>query len=389
MGRARPLKVLYPFSAGGLAGAAVSVSLIAEYLRGAGIECLVVFPREDDASGLFLQKGVPVEFSGKSKALIERSRNTTGLSRKLRAVPSAAVELGNAFRFLRRHKPSIVHINRNHEMLTWGVVARCFGIPVIWHVQQQEGHRLLDRLRLRLSDYLIFVANANRVRFRGIHRLPPNVTIHNSVDPGRFYPPEDPRPFRARLGLSRDRLTVGFVGNLVERKRPEWAVQAVADLLEEGFEIQMVVAGEDRSAGAYGNRLRQMTFRSRHGCHIHFLGLRDDVPEIMRAMDILLLTSRPEGEAFPLVVIEAMATGVVVLATDVAGVAEAVKGGLNGVLVNPNDYDGFRDCLRSLIASGAAREAMAEAAVRAARKRFSAQVSALRMISLYEKLMKR
>lgn len=388
MVRARAMKVLYPFSAGGLAGAVISASLIAEHLPGAGIQCLAVFPREDEASALFLRKGIPVEFSRRSKTLIDHSRNTTGVVRKLRALPSLAGELGNAFLFLRRHEPSIVHINRNQEMLTWGAVARCFGIPVIWHVRQEGGNRLLDWLRLHLSDYLIFVADANRVRFRGIGELPPNVTMHNSVDPDSFYPPEDRRPFRTGLGLAGDRLTIGFVGHLVERKRPEWAVQGVADLLEEGFEIQMVVAGEDRSAGAYGTKLRQIAFRSRHGSHIHFLGLRGDVPEIMRAMDILVLTSRPKGEAFPRVVIEAMATGVVVLATDVAGVSEAVEDGVNGVLVDPNDYDTFRDRLRSLIANGASREAMAGTAVKDARKRFSTQVSASRMIDLYRRLMK-
>lgn len=105
--------------------------------------------------------------------------------------------------------------------------------------------------------------------------------------------------------------------------------------------------------------------------YFHFLGFCPEVEKVMQAIDILLLTSTAQGEAFPRVVIEAMACSTAVVTTRCGGVAEAIENGRNGLIVEADDFPALLNATEQLITQPDYRHQLAQTAVADARARFS------------------
>jgi glycosyltransferase involved in cell wall biosynthesis len=116
------------------------------------------------------------------------------------------------------------------------------------------------------------------------------------------------------------------------------------------------------------------------GDQIRFLGMRDDVPEILGASDVFVLSSDYEGN--PLAVMEAMAAGLPIVSTSVGGVPELVTSGRDGILVDSADEAGFKDSLQLLLDRPDVRKSMGLSAARTARAKFDVRT----MVQAYENL---
>ncbi len=385
----RSLRVAFPFVGVQIGGATVSTAEMVRRLGDDGrVDPLVVTPDEGPSTVLFRRAGTePMTFGPGARTRARLRASTSTWSGRLRAVPVYASMYREAVRIITRGRIDVLHLNEDRALLPWGAAARRCGVPVVWHVRQERANRWLDGIRLRLSDHLIFVAEANRVRFAG-RRLPPSQTLHNVVDLERFRPHADLREAKRALGLDPDRLTLTFVGNLVERKRPTWVLRAAAEL-QVRRPLQVLVAGAPFGPPALLEQVRVLAAAAPEPQHVHLLGPRDDVPALLAASDVLTLPSIRSGEAFPRVVIEALAAGVCVVATDVAGVREAVRHGVDGLLVDPDDEPGYRQALEAVLGDDDRREAMRRAAAPAAAQRFGGETMAITLVDLYQRLSER
>jgi glycosyltransferase involved in cell wall biosynthesis len=175
---------------------------------------------------------------------------------------------------------------------------------------------------------------------------------------------------------------------LIWYKRPEWAVEVVITLRRAGYSVIFVHCGADSTAGDYERRLSQMVAEAGMATHFHFLGYCAEVEKMMQAMDILLLTSTAKGEAFPRVVIEAMACGTAVLSTRCGGVAEAIDNGRNGLIVEADDYPALLRAAERLVTQPDYRSELAETAVADACARFSPEKIGLQVSQVYEQLLR-
>ncbi len=126
-----------------------------------------------------------------------------------------------------------------------------------------------------------------------------------------------------------DEKIILFVGMLTERKRPEIVLEISQQLLKEGYRIKTILVGE-----AHGDNPYQQLVPAELSEKIIFPGGRKDIPEFMRFADVLLLPS--EGEGLPGVVMEAMAAGLPVVATDEGCTPDLIENGKNGLLVKMN-----------------------------------------------------
>lgn len=378
--------VLFPYTHTAVGGSYISSSLLVKYLHGLpDWDVRVCLPERGLNAPFFEFDGFRPDYLG------TEVMGKSGLRHKsfTRRLPAHIQAYRLATSYLRDHRPNLVHVNDTKTQLLWGWAARRLKIPVVFHVRN-VGKTGMDRYCLPFADQLILVSDAVRGRLKGYRTLPPHETIHNAVDFDTFYPPQNREAYRARLGLDPGRLTLGFVGNLLSRKRPEWAVRAAIDLLERGSDVQLAVVGEDKSDDrGYEGRLKVMVEEAGVSKHVHFLGYRDDVPEVMRALDVLLLASTAKGEGFPRVVIEAMAAGVAVVATRVAGVPEALTDGVSGVMVDPDDYGAFARAVRTLAEDGALRQDVARRGHEEALARFSVETYGERVIAVYDKVLSR
>lgn len=249
---------------------------------------------------------------------------------------------------LRREKIDVLHTHNPKPGVYGRIVGRLAGVPVV--VNTVHGLYATDSDRL-LKRILVYGLEALAARFsdaelvqsaedcalltrRHITRLRATRHLGNGVDLVRF----DPNRFsdqhrselRKRLSIREDQIVVGMVGRLVAEKGYLELFEA-ASLLDDRYVI-LTAGHEDPSKS---DALTPEAVRSAERRGIRFLGMRADIEELYRAMDIFVLPSYREG--FPRAAMEAAAMGLPVIATDIRGCREVVSPGLNGLLITPKD----------------------------------------------------
>jgi glycosyltransferase involved in cell wall biosynthesis len=245
--------------------------------------------------------------------------------------------------FAIRTRPGVIHGFLPVTNLFAALAGRCAGIPMIvtgrralgTHQDRYPLFKPFDRLTNRLSHRVTVNSRAvgnDTIRRDGIdpHRL---VLIPNGLDSSRFAVAADDRPaIRESLGLlPKDRIIV-CVGNLIAYKGHADLIDAFGAVLKNRTSIRLLLAGEDRGIGAL---LRQRADALGIVGAIEFLGRRSDIERILAAGDLFVLPSHEEG--FSNALLEAMASGLPVVATDVGGNREALEDGALGLLVPPGN----------------------------------------------------
>ncbi len=308
------------------------------------------------------------------------------------------VDLWQLQRLMRRLGTNIVHAHM-YRANTPATVLKLLGsrVRVIGHYHnintwETWRQRALDAFLARRRDVNLAVSEAVRRNVIETLHLPPEKirTLHNGVDTQEFLPTDAARRHRVRgaLGWPEDALIVMQLARLVEQKNHRFVIENVRDLLVDFPNLYFVFAGD----GKLEDELRELARQKRVAEHVIFLGHREDVPEILAASDISILPSSREG--FSNTVLESMACGLPVVATDVGGNREIIEHGINGFLVEMEMRDGelmpkasqFVRILRRLANEPELRERVGQAARQTA-LRFSLDVMLQKTEDLYLKLM--
>jgi glycosyltransferase involved in cell wall biosynthesis len=206
-----------------------------------------------------------------------------------------------------------------------------------------------------------------RLGYRG-----PVWVIPNFRKPDRFRTiPRDVAAarLRAEVGVPDGTPLLGFVGHLVRQKRPDRALDVLAELRRCGCAAHLVVAG----AGPLRPDLETQAQRLGLDGSVTFLGERNDVEWLLGGVDLTLLTSEAEG--IPGVAIEAVMAGCPVVSVPVGGVAEVVEDGATGLVLDTDDPAAMAQAAAQLLADEEAREALSRES-RSRTDRFSAAAAA-------------
>jgi sugar transferase (PEP-CTERM/EpsH1 system associated) len=292
------------------------------------------------------------------------------------------------WRLLRRLRPAVVH-TRNTGVLDCQFIARLAGVGQRihgyhgWDVgdlhgdnpRQQRLRRLLDPL---VSRYVVVSRQIGAWLESSLGVDPDRIEqICNGVDTTRFSPAPDSgsRP--------REPLVVGTVGRLQAVKNQALLVEAFGRLLarrpELASRLRLVLGGD----GPERSRLEAAIAAAGLGSQVVITGWRDDVPALLREFHVFVLPSLNEGISNT--ILEAMATGLPVVATDVGGNGELVEDGVTGFLVPSGDAD----ALAGRLAAYADDPELLRAHGLAARRRAESEFSIRRMLERYENLYRR
>lgn len=259
------------------------------------------------------------------------------------------VAVARAVRLLRKVRPDAVITNQDKELRTFGLAAKLVTRYPVVH-RRAIDHPLKDNWRYR-ATYLrlasVVVANSEATRRTMLDSAPwlrrqRLEVIYNGVDPRRYEGPADPE-LRAAWGVGEADPVIGFVGQLDERKGIETLLLAFERVALKVPTVKLVLAG----AGPLARRVESFRQTSSVGDRVHPLGFRDDVPRILRSVDILVLPSLWEG--FGIVLIEAMAAAKPVVATNVSSIPEIVAHGETGLLVPPADPSALADAILTVL----------------------------------------
>ncbi|MEO6392830.1 MAG: glycosyltransferase family 4 protein [Pyrinomonadaceae bacterium] len=208
--------------------------------------------------------------------------------------------------------------------------------------------------------------------------------IHNGVDLDRFARPDRIDSLQLahkQLGVGPDTLLVGSVGSLVPLKGHEDFILAAFVVAKTMPNVHFVIVGDEPPGDEYTfNSLNRLIDQLSLSGRVHLLRLVPDVAPWLRAFD--LFVSASHSESFGLAIVEAMAAGCPVVATDTEGAREILADGSNGKLTPIGDVPGLVSSISTLLAGSALRQRMGVAAQRVARERFKVE----RMVEQTEQL---
>jgi len=146
---------------------------------------------------------------------------------------------------------------------------------------------------------------------------------------------DEKRELRKSLGIAESDFVMVYPAELLGRKRQEWLINALADVLKQHKDFHLLLPGKDSLNGACQQLAKELGLDNQ----IHFLGFRRDVPKLIKISDMAVSSSMQEG--LPVNVMEAIYEGLPVVATDCRGNSDLIDNGKNGYIVGVYDNEGF------------------------------------------------
>ena len=285
----------------------------------------------------------------------------------------------------------VLHAHTPRTAMIASFVAKRCGLPWVYHVHsptaRDSTRAIVNRVNdwveaysLRNADHIITVSKSLRREMlsRG-HSRNKITAVANGVSE---QPPIDPT---ARFDQHQWKL--GMVALIRPRKGIEVLLEAIAKLNELRKKVTLEVIGGFETT-EYEASIRRLIHRLDLEGTVHLRGFTKDVPSVMRTFDAMVLPSL-FGEGMPMVVLEALACGVPVIATRVEGTPEVIRHGQEGLLASPQDAESLSQAIQVFISDRSAWSRMSRLAVQRHRQGFSDVKMAERTAGVYRKLLKR
>jgi glycosyltransferase involved in cell wall biosynthesis len=263
------------------------------------------------------------------------------------------------------------------------------------HIPLSQVGRAVRSLIVRTAGGVAAVSDFTAEKFNEGLPHPVATRVYNSIDQERFDPARvAPAPIRQELGLSPDARLIGQVAQITPWKAQDVSIRALAELRASGLDAHLLLVGQVAFGGkrvrfdnhAFLNSLERLVdeLSLRHA--VHFLGQRDDVPEIMRALELSLLPSWEEP--FGLVIVESMALGTPPLVSAAGAGPELIDDDVTGRVVAPKRPDLWASAAGELLRDPARLQLMGERS-RPAATRFRDDVHAAEMLAVYQRALAR
>ncbi len=211
--------------------------------------------------------------------------------------------------------------------------------------------------------------------------------VWNGIDPERTRPSPHADELRADLGVDPGTPLLCNVANIGYRKGHDVLVEAMAQLRAQADPLRCWVAGGLEHEPSMVQSVQNAIAEHQLGDVVHLLGRRRDVADLLHAADVFVLSSRQEG--FPITILEAMAAGKPIVATDVGGCAEAVVHGETGLIVPPEDPSALAEALASLLADPELARKMGAAGRERVEQEFTVDRMVEQHLAIYEELLAR
>lgn len=280
----------------------------------------------------------------------------------------AVLKLRNYFR---NAGIDLVHTHSSKAGILGRLAANLAGVPAVVHTvhgwsfnpmqtpARRKLHVSLERMVAPMTDRILVVA-ANHIDVglrAGIGRQSQYGVVRSGIDPRVYRAPAKPRDvLRRELGFGPGDFVVGTIANMKPQKAPIDFIETAAKAHALNPALRFFFAGDGEQMLAVRRRVEADGLQD----VVKLLGWRDDVPDLLHAMDAFLLTSRFEG--LPRAVLQAMAAGRPVVATAVDGTPEVIEDGVTGLLALPGDTAGLARHLHRLASDAPLRAALTEKA---------------------------
>jgi glycosyltransferase involved in cell wall biosynthesis len=313
-------------------------------------------------------EGIPVVFC----------ENQTRLGKYLRGL-----ELG---RILREQRADILHTHNTTAFIDGLIGARIGGVPVVVHTDHCKNYPIewrrtvAENVASRLVDRMVAVSHHTKSELMRYEKIPDArlTVIHNGINPR----PTGNVPLdvlRRELGLSPDHMIVGTIGRLEPQKGLDLLLAAAPRVIDACPNARFLIVG----GGSLDAELRAQAVALGIADRVVFTGWRTDAIDLMPLFDCFVSTSNFEG--LPMVLLEAMAFGKPIVATDVGGVPELLQDGFNGFSIGDRRPELVAAALLRIIRDDVLRRRLGQNSRARYAERFTAQAMASAYQRIYER----
>ncbi len=295
------------------------------------------------------------------------------------------------FRFLKKERIDIVQLYGLKANTIARPVAKLAGCKVVATIRSVDSwrrwyHILLDRLSSPCVD--LWISNSKAGRDIAIKRERFDASkikvIHNGINLDRYkqMPKDEITKFKEFYGIGKNEFVIGEVANLREMKGHVDIIDAIPSIVQEYNNVKFFFAGEDLSNGYIQRYAKDKGLDK----YIVFAGYCDNIPEILSIFDIFILPSLWEG--LPTSIIEAMAMGLPIIASNVGGIPELIDDGVNGILIEPQSTQQIASSILYLLKNRDVAKEMGERNVIRARQSHDISIKAREYEATYIDLVK-
>ena len=285
--------------------------------------------------------------------------------------------------------PDLVHLNNGVDTDTPGMLAaRKCKVPAVCHLRTLGRLTHLHVAASRSVGAFICISNAVRdvavQQGVGANRC---VVVPNAVDLARFDPAtKSTNDIRSEFGWDDSHKVFSLVGRVVAWKGQDYFIHAVNEAVKSDKTIRALIVGDGEpsdSNDSYIDGLRSMISESGLEDIVRFTGHRNDVPDIMKTSDVVVCASS-SPEPFGRVIIEGMATGAVVIATNAGGAPDIIENNVNGLLVPVKDSHAMAQAMLRLCTEPELTERLNSAATVSVRDRFTVATHVDQICRIYQ-----
>ena len=357
--------VLHTESSHGHGGQEIRTLAEVRWLRGHGWGALIACQPDSPLFAEARASAIPVE------AVRMRGATDVGAILQLR-------------RLVRERAVSVVHTHSSVDSWLAGAAAKSLGRPVVRtrHVSIPIGRR--RALVYRLADRIITSGESVRSIVIAAGIAPERVvSISAGVDGERFHAGVSGKSVREELGLGQEPV-IGLVANVRGSKGHNIFLEAARAVIASEPGARFLIVGDGVGFDEVARRVTEMGLDAR----VRLTGFRRDIPEVMAALDVLVLPSI-RSEAIPQVIPQALAVGTPVVASTVGGSPELIRDGENGHLVPPGDPKALADAVLALLKDPERARAMARAGQAMVRERYTIDATMVRTTAVYRELLER
>lgn len=292
-------------------------------------------------------------------------------------------------RYLKEKKIDIIHTH-NTQPLVDGVMGSLFSGRKHHIVHTDHARNFPDKTRYMIAEHLMsyfvykFVGvsehtSENLAKYEKISKAK-IVTIENGIYGKLYQNSIDVTEKRLKLGIDRSGFVIGTAGRFSEQKGLKYLLKAMPNILKTIPDAYLILAGD----GELAPELKKLTVDLGIENRVNFIGTRQDMPDILKVLDIFVLPSIWEG--LPMIILEAMAASLPILATDVGGVSRAIKHNRTGLLIPSKDSSEITNKIIELHSDLDLRKRLSTTAHNYFGEEFDASNMARAYEKLYEKI---
>jgi glycosyltransferase involved in cell wall biosynthesis len=293
-------------------------------------------------------------------------------------------------KILRHERPDILHTHTSKVGILGRWAAFFARVPIIIHTphghvfwgyfnkRERSFYIILEKLTACITDKIIALTDQEKKDYLHFHIASEDKfsVVHSGINLGKFFNTSvDSAGMKRELGIPEDNLVVGTAGRLTPIKGQKYLIEVARKIVDIRPDTTFVFLGD----GELLNELKNIASRLGIEENVKFLGWRPDVAEVMSVFDVFVLPSLNEGMGR--VLVEAMALGKPIVASDVGGIPDLVIHGKNGYLVPVGDVEALAARIKELLDYPVKREEMGDTG-----RRYAAGYSSVEMVKKIDQL---